>query len=393
MSEPVSEARGAALPGLTSEERSDERGGKATPQSAPPASERKKSAPPASERKNTAREYYQVPVAAVVRETADACALELSVPAELAGVFAYTPGQFITVRVPSDLTGSVARCYSLCSSPVAGEPPAIAVKRTSGGYASNWILDNVRAGTVLDVLPPAGTFTPASLDGDFLLCAAGSGITPVISILKSVLWAGRGRLVLVYANRDERSVIFGAALRSLAESSGGRLVVLHWLDSLQGLPTVDGLRALLRPYAAWQPFVCGPDPFLAGVRSALGSLGVPAKRVRTERFLSLEENPFEFESPAAGSEGLAATLTVSLDGDRRVLSWPAGMRMLDVLTDAGLDAPFSCRQGICGACACQLTGGEVSMAHNEVLEDEDLADGYILACQALALTPEVSIDY
>ena len=339
------------------------------------------------------REYYQVPVAAVIQETADACAVELSVPPELSSAFAYTPGQFITVRVPSDLTGSVARCYSLCSSPFAAEPPAIAIKRTSGGYASNWLLDNVRAGTVLDVLPPAGTFTPTSLDGDFLLFAAGSGITPVMSILKSVLCQRRGRVVLVYANRDERSVIFGGALRALAASSGGRLVVLHWLDSVQGLPTVEGLRALVRPYAAWQPFVCGPDPFLAGVRSALGALGVPAKRVRTERFLSLEDNPFE--SPSAGLDGAGqvATLTVSLDGSSRVLKWPAGMRMLDVLVDAGLDAPFSCRQGICGACACQLTGGEVSMAHNEVLEEEDLADGYILACQALAVTPEVSIDY
>lgn len=344
------------------------------------------------------REYYQVPVAAVIEETADACAVELSVPPELSGLFAYQPGQFITVRVPSDLTGSVARCYSLCSSPLAGEAPAIAVKRTDGGYASNWLLDNVKPGAVLDVLPPAGTFTPASLDGDFLLLAAGSGITPVMSILKSVLCAGRGRLVLVYANRDERSVIFSGALRSLASESGGRLAVLHWLDSLQGLPSAEGLRALVRPYAAWQPFVCGPDPFLASVRSALGSLGVPAKRVRTERFLSLAENPFEERpGPAGGGEGgeggPAARLTVSLDGASRVLDWPAGMRMLDVLVDAGLDAPFSCRQGICGACACQLTGGEVSMAHNEVLEDEDLADGYILACQAVALTPEVSIDY
>jgi 3-ketosteroid 9alpha-monooxygenase subunit B len=341
------------------------------------------------------REYYQVPVAAVTEETADACSVELAVPPELAGAFAYQPGQFITVRVPSDLTGSVARCYSLCSSPHAGDSPAIAIKRTAGGYASNWLLDNVRAGSVLDVLPPAGTFTPASLDGDFLLFAAGSGITPVMSILKSVLHGGRGRAVLVYANRDEQSVIFGSALRSLASSSGGRLVVLHWLDSLQGLPAVDGLRALVRPYAAWQPFVCGPDPFLAGVRSALGSLGVPVKRIRTERFLSLEDNPFE-ERPAGldgPDAGLDAKLTVSLDGVSRELAWPAGMRMLDVLTEAGLDAPFSCRQGICGACACQLTGGEVAMAHNEVLEDEDLEDGYILACQAVAVTPEVSIDY
>jgi len=339
-------------------------------------------------------DFYRVAVASVVRETADSCSLVLDVPAELAAVFAYSPGQFITVRVPSERCGSVARCYSLCSSPViASERPAITVKRTAGGYASNWLLDNVTPGSVLDVLPPAGTFTPASLDGDFLLFAAGSGITPVMSILKSVLSAGRGRVVLVYANQDERSVIFGTALRSLAAGSGGRLVVLHWLDSLQGLPTAAGVEALVRPYAVWQPFVCGPDPFLAVVRSALGSLGVPAKRVHAERFLSLAENPFEERSGAVQGGGLAATLSVSLDGATRVLPWPAGARMLDVLVDAGLDAPFSCRQGICGACACQLTGGKVEMAQNEVLEDADLADGYVLACQAVALTPEVSILY
>jgi 3-ketosteroid 9alpha-monooxygenase subunit B len=322
----------------------------------------------------------------VTSETSDACSIVLDTS------FAYSPGQFITVRVPSDLTGSVARCYSLCSSPVIdGERPAIAVKRTAGGYASNWILDNVTAGSVLEVLPPAGTFTPRSLDGDFLLFAAGSGITPVMSILKSVLAAGRGRIVLVYANRDERSVIFGSALSGLAASSGGRLVVLHWLDSLQGVPSAAAIAALARPYAVWEPFVCGPDPFLRVVREALGSLGVPAKRVHVERFLSLADNPFEASEYAIS--GINATLTVSLDGADHVLPWPGGSRMLDVLTGAGLDAPFSCRQGICGACACQLLSGEVEMAHNEVLEDADLADGYILACQAVALTPEVGISY
>jgi 3-ketosteroid 9alpha-monooxygenase subunit B len=183
------------------------------------------------------REYYQVPVAEVVRETGDACSLVLDVPPSLAATFAYRPGQFVTVRIPSDRTGSVARCYSLSSSPLAGGRPAITVKRTSGGYASNWILDHVTAGAALDLLPPAGMFSPQSLDGDFLLFAAGSGITPVISILKSALAAGRGRIVLVYANRDEHSVIFGPELGGLAADAGGRLVVVHWLDSLLGMHT------------------------------------------------------------------------------------------------------------------------------------------------------------
>jgi len=337
------------------------------------------------------RDYFKVPVAEVIRETGDASSLVLDVPPPLAGTFAYSPGQFITVRVPSDLTGSVARCYSLCSSPEAGDLPAITVKRTAGGYASNWILDNITAGSVLDLLPPAGTFCPRSLDGDFLLFAAGSGITPVISILKSVLAAGRGRVALVYANRDERSVIFAEELRRLATPAAGRLVVLHWLDSLQGTPASSGIAAMARPYAAWEPYICGPDPYLTVVRTALGQLGVPAKRIRAERFLSLAENPFEEAAEPPG--GMAATLSVDLDGMTRVLPWQPGARMLDVLIDAGLEAPYSCRQGICGACACQLTAGEVEMAHNEVLEEADLADGYILACQAVPLTPEVRITY
>ncbi len=329
-------------------------------------------------------------MAEVIRETEDACSLVLDVPVSLSSVFGYRPGQFVTVRVPSDMCGSVARCYSLSSSPFVDGRPAITVKRTAGGFASHWILDRVVAGTVLDLLPPAGTFSPRSLDADFLLFAGGSGITPVMSILKSALCAGRGRVVLVYANQDERSVIFGSALRRLVGEFPGRLVVVHWLDSLLGVPSVDAMAALARPYASHEAFICGPDPYLALVREALGTLGVPRQQVHVERFLSLEDNPFGENT--AGS-GTAATLSVTLDGATKQLPWPAGTRMLDVLIDAGLDAPYSCRQGICGACACQLTDGEVEMAHNEVLEDRDIADGYILACQAVPLTPEVGITY
>ena len=332
------------------------------------------------------RVHYQLRVAEVISETDAACSLVLDVPPELAEVFSYRPGQFLTVRVPTE-DGSVARCYSLSSSPHAGEPPTITVKRTGGGYASNWIADHVRPGGVLDVLPPAGTFCPDSLEGDFLLFAAGSGITPVMSILKSALAAGRGRIVLVYASRDERSVIFSSQLRRLAAETD-RLLVVHWLDSLHGQPTVAAMAALAGPYASAETFICGPDPYLALVREALRRLGV--KGVHVERFVPLAENPFEVTEPTGGT---AATLEVCLDGQTRRLPWPAGTRMLDVLIDEGLDPPFSCREGVCGACACQLTGGEVDMAHNEVLEAEDLAGGYILACQALALTPEVSISY
>lgn len=340
---------------------------------------------------SSGRAFHRLRVAAVVAETDDACSLVFDVPPELARAFEYQPGQFLTLRIPSDRDGSVARCYSLCSSPLTGDPLTVTVKRMPDGYASHWIADNVAAGTVLDVLPPAGMFVPATLDDDFLLLAAGSGITPVMSILKSVLVGGRGRIVLIYANRDDRSVIFGPALRDLAAAAGSRLAVVHWLDVLQGLPTAPGLAPLMRPFAAYQIYASGPDAFLSVVREAAVAVGVPPRGVRVERFLSLQHNPFEAAEPVAA--GVAATLQVSLDGETRALDWPAGTRMLDVLIDAGLEAPFSCREGICGACACYLSGGKVEMVSNEVLADSDLADGLVLACQSVALTPEVSISY
>jgi 3-ketosteroid 9alpha-monooxygenase subunit B len=337
------------------------------------------------------RTFHQLKVAAVIAETAEACSLVFDVPPGLEAAFDYQPGQFLTLRIPSDRDGSVARCYSLCSSPLTGDPLTVTVKQTPDGYASRWIVENVEQGTVLDVLPPAGMFVPSSLDDDFLLLAAGSGITPVMSILKSVLAAGRGRVVLVYANRDERSVIFGPALKKLAATAGSRLVVVHWLDVLQGLPTAEQLMPLVRPFSAYRIFASGPDPFVSVVKAAASAVGVPQRGVRVERFLSLQHNPFDAPEPVAG--GIAATLEVTLDGASRSLTWPAGTRMLDVLIDAGLDPPFSCREGICGACACQLTCGKVDMASNEVLEDADIADGLVLACQSVALTPDVSVSF
>ena len=336
------------------------------------------------------RTFYQVPVAEVIAETDQACSIVFDVPAELARAFAYRPGQFLTLRVPTPDGGSVARCYSLCSSPVAGERARIAVKRMAAGLASSWIADNVRPGTVLDVLPPAGTFTPRSLESDFLLLAGGSGITPVMSILKSALLAGRGRVVLIYANADARSVIFARELRELQAAAPRKLAVIHWLDAVQGPPSPAALRELARPYASFEAFICGPDLYMATVKQALTELGVPAARVHVERFLSLAENPFEATEVVGG---VASSLEVDLDDEVHKLDWPSGERMLDVMLDAGLDAPYSCREGVCGACACRLVDGEVEMAHNEVLEEADLTDGYILACQAVALTTEVSISY
>ncbi|WP_227980582.1 ferredoxin--NADP reductase [Nocardia spumae] len=339
----------------------------------------------------------QVRIVRVVRETPDAISLELEPEAGHAERFGYRPGQFLTLRIPSALTGSVSRCYSLSSAPHEGGTLKVTVKRTVDGYGSNWLCDNATAGSTLQVLPPAGLFTPASLDLDLLLFAGGSGITPVLSILKSVLAQGSGHCTLIYANRDETSVIFAAELAELAAAHPDRLQVLHWLESVQGLPSVDQLAALARPWADREVFVCGPGPFMTAVSAAMGVHGADRGRVHLEKFVSLSGDPFETADEPDGTEPAEATdratVEVELDDATHRMAWPRRQVLLDTLLAAGLEAPYSCREGACSACVCRVVSGEVSMRRNEVLEDDDLAEGYVLACQAVPVTDDISITY
>jgi 3-ketosteroid 9alpha-monooxygenase subunit B len=331
-------------------------------------------------------------VSDVIDETPDARSLIFALPELQPERFSYRPGQFLTLRVPSDTTGSVARCYSLASSPHVDGAPKVTVKRTAGGYGSNWLCDNVSAGDRIDVLPPAGTFTPTDLDTDFLLWAGGSGITPVMSILKSALCAGTGRVVLVYANRDERSVIFADELRVLASQHGDRLTVMHWLESVQGLPSPPQLATMVAPFVGHESFVCGPGAFMDTVRAALAAAGVAGSRVHTEVFRSLSGDPFS-DPDVEDNLDDAATADVELDGQRHRLRWPRQATLVDVMIAAGVDVPYSCREGQCGSCACTLVTGEVEMAASDVLEPEDRAAGLILACQARPMTDEVSVQF
>lgn len=335
-------------------------------------------------------------VAAVVTETADACSLVFEVPEALRDRFHYKPGQFLTLRIPSDLTGSVARCYSLASSPHTDDAPKVTVKRTDGGYGSNWVCDNVKAGDELEVLPPSGVFTPKDLDDDLLLFGAGSGITPVMSILKSALAQGTGRVVLVYANRDAESVIFAEELRELAQQHPKRLTVIHWLESLQGLPSADALAALVTPYAEHQAFLCGPKAFMDRVHDALAAVGVPRNRTHAEVFNSLAGDPFADHTPAevsAEDAADAATVEVELDGETHELSWPRKQTLVDIMLAKGIDVPYSCQEGECGSCACTVLEGKVEMDNAEILDPEDIENGYILGCQARPVTDRLKIQF
>lgn len=339
----------------------------------------------------------ELQIADVIAETPDARSLVFAVPDGTdipADRLRYSPGQFLTLRVPSDRTGSVARCYSLCSSPYSGDPMTVTVKRTAGGYASNWLCDNAHPGMRIHVLAPSGTFVPNTLDTDFLLLAAGSGITPMMAICKSALSEGSGKVTLIYANRDEKSVIFSGALRDLTDKYPERLTVVHWLETVQGMPNAAALRGLTTPYTGREAFICGPGPFMAAAEDALTEIGTPAERIHIEVFKSLASDPFAQVVIAAddGDEGPAAAI-VTLDGVRHELSWPRNAKLLDVLLDKGLDAPFSCREGHCGACAVLKKTGDVEMEVNDVLEQSDLDEGLILGCQARPRSDSVEVTY
>lgn len=326
----------------------------------------------------------------VIDETPDARTLVLE-PADGGELPAYQPGQFLTFKVDSDRPEGCARSYSLCSAPGLDQHLAVTVKRTAGGYASNLLNDTLAVGDVVTTLQPAGTFTPHSLDEDLLLVAGGSGITPVLSILRTVLARGRGKVALLYANRDERSVIFAARLRELVDLHPERLHVVHWLESVQGVPSPGTWRPLLTPYAGRRAFVCGPAPFMAMVTSTLAEVGMPRERITTEEFVSLTGDPFS--APVAAVGALVGTVEVTLDGVVTILEWPSNAKLLDVMLAAGIKAPWSCREGCCSTCACYLSEGSVDLAKNEVLDAQDLRDGLILACQAVPTSSHVAVSY
>ncbi|HYL57986.1 MAG TPA: ferredoxin--NADP reductase [Candidatus Acidoferrales bacterium] len=335
--------------------------------------------------------YYSLRVREVIDEGADAKSIVFEIPPEHAEAFRYRPGQFLTLRVAYE-GRHLLRCYSLASCPLVEEPPRVTIKRVAQGRASNWICDRIKAGDTIEVKPPAGHFTPRSLDEDFLLFAGGSGITPIFSIVRSALIAGRGSLCLIYANRDEQSVIFRDQLKLLANDHPNRLQVIHWLDSVQGLPSVAQLAKLARSWSSADCYVCGPEAFMDCALQAIRGLGVAPARIHVERFVSLpdEEDAAPVVEPGANDQ---IHLEVELDGVHHELTCSRGEPILDAMLRVGLKAPHSCRSGACGSCMCTLEAGEVHLRHNQVLDSNDLKQGWILACQSIADSASVRVRF
>ncbi len=328
--------------------------------------------------------FHELRVARIVQETPDARSFVLDVPRSLRELFRHQAGQFLTLQIQFG-AATLNRCYSLSSAPDCDDELQFTVKRVTEGRVSNWFHDEIRAGHVVRVLPPAGGFTlrPESRR-PLALFGGGSGITPVLSILKTALATTERSMKLVYANRDADSIIFRDALGALAGRHAGRFALVHHLDAERGFLDEARVRSEIAEWTEDAEFyLCGPGPFMDLVERVLHDEGVPSGRIFIERFEFAA--PAEAEATEASSAAVAdapATITVHLDGVAHEIPYDAGDTLLQTARKAGLSPPSACEDGYCGCCMATLLRGEVAMAQCHALDDDDRARGMILTCQA-----------
>jgi len=354
-----------------------------------------------------AEHFHALRVAAIVPETAEANSIRFEIPDALKQAFAFRAGQHLTLR--ATIGGEeVRRNYSLCTAP-AEQDWMVTVKRIGGGVFSNWVGDNLKPGDTIDVMPPHGSFTcefDSSKSRHLVGIAGGSGITPVMSLIKTTLGTEPGsRFTLLYGNRDSSSVIFLEALAALKDRYLDRLELYHFLDAEeQDIELFNGMLdrkrceeaiALLVADPAevdgW--FICGPGPMMDAAEGALLDRGIDKGRIHIERFTAdrpaeaVARQIAELQTKAEG-----VTVSVTLDGRTRKVPFTAG-NILDSARAAGLPAPFACKAGVCATCRAKVTSGKVEMAARYGLTDEEVAAGYVLTCQSVPMGDGVAVDY
>ncbi len=346
-------------------------------------------------------------IADVEQLTPDAVALTFDVPAELRDEFAFTPGQHLTLRAV--VAGEeVRRSYSICSPPSHGRL-RIAVKRLEGGVFSGHALGQLRAGDTLDVLRPAGRFglrlDPANAK-HYVAIVAGSGITPVMSILGAALETEpASRFTLIYGNRDAGSVMFLEELADLKDRWPQRLQLVHVLSrEAQDAGLLSGrideakldrlLDGVVPPQDVDDWLLCGPFELVEQVRAQLVARGVASRQVHLELF-HVEGEPVRAMVAPTGQGGADAAneVTVRLDGRTTTFRMPAEGSVLDATLAVRADAPYACKGGVCGTCRAKVVEGEVSMARRYALDDDEVDEGFVLACQSVPLTPKVVLDF
>lgn len=340
--------------------------------------------------------FHPLAVRSVERLTDDAVAVTFEVPQNLRGAFDFRPGQSLTLR-----RGEERRTYSICAA--AGAAPRIGVREIPHGLFSEWLTREVRPGDVIDVQAPSGRFCPdLTPPGHHLCIAAGSGITPVLSIVASLLAAG-AEVTLLYGNRTSQTVMFADELAGLKDRFGAQFQLVHVLsreprdvelfsgrlDGDRVKRLVDALVPLDDLIGAW---LCGPHRQVEEVRDALVSLGVPARSVHTELFY-VDEPPPVLRHPDAVIEGATTELTVTLDGRSTTAPMARGSVVLDAAQRTRADLPFACRGGVCGTCRARVVDGEVEMARNYALSEDEVEAGFVLTCQSYPVSDHVAVDY
>ena len=342
--------------------------------------------------------YHRLRVKDVVAETHDASSFVLDVPEELRSLFGYRPGQFCTFRVHIDGDEQL-RSYSMSSAPDTDDDLTVTVKRVAGGLVSNWFLDHLGPGAVIEATKPAGVFCPQSdaADRPVLGFCGGSGITPVMSITKHVLATTNRPVRLLYANRDRDSVIFDAGLRTLAEAHPGRLEVRHHFDCDGGFLTAEEVGAFVgADDGVADCYVCGPGPFMDLVEPVLLGRGVARACIFIERFLveQQEKDAAAVATPPTGADAdVPSEVTVILGGKKSVITYQPGDTVLETARRGGLRPPFSCEAGNCATCMAFLKDGNVTMRANNALSPEEVEEGWILTCQSLPSGQTVTVEY
>jgi len=330
--------------------------------------------------------YHPLTVVDVIDETADTRSFVLEIPPALAPRFTYVAGQFCTFR--ATIGGEdVARCYSMSSSPAMGDPFVVTVKRVPDGKMSNWMNDTLAPGATIDVMPPAGRFVLRPADTPIVAFAGGSGITPVVSIIKTALLTTAREIALVYANRGPASVIFADTIERLRAGSSGRLSVHHHLDAERGFLDATACAALVGDRTKADFYVCGPGLFMTVVQAGLEQRGVDPGRLFIERF----DVPDDVR--AGGPESETEWVTIRLGGRKRRIQYQPGDTILQIARRAGLAPPFNCQAGSCATCMAFLDEGTVTMRVNNALGADEVEEGWVLTCQAIPTSREVVVDY
>jgi ring-1,2-phenylacetyl-CoA epoxidase subunit PaaE len=353
----------------------------------------------------SASHFYPLAVRSIRRETRDAVEVTFDVPETLKDRFRFVQGQFVTLKAVID-GEEVRRSYSICSA-VQDGTLQVGIKRARGGLFSNWVVNHLRPGEVLDVAPPEGRFhLPLSPENkkQYVAFAAGSGITPVLSVLKTTLLAEpKSSFTLFYANRASSSIMFREELAELKDRFLGRFNLVHVMtrehqdaEMLNGRIDADKAEQLMRTFCDLDQidavFLCGPQQMVDAIKARLKATGLAENRIKVELFATQtsERDPRRASSSQTDRE---CHVTLLLDGARHSFSMNRNQTVLDAALEHDIDVRHSCRSGVCATCRAKLVAGQVDMDANYALEDYEIARGFILTCQSFPVTDEISVDY